>query len=80
MNAVPEAVAAIRRGDMLASADFNAMGMAALATECAVRHLRGEQVPERIELPVEIVERRNCSKWNLPYERRPLPTLEEMPT
>lgn len=80
VNAVPEAVAAIRRGEMLASADFNAMGMAALATECAVRHLRGERVPERIELPVEIVERRNCSKWDLPYEQRPLPTLEEMTT
>lgn len=80
VNAVPEAVAAIRRGEMLASADFNAMGMAALATECAVRHLRGECVPESIELPVEIVERRNCSKWDLPYEQRPLPTLEEMTT
>ena len=80
VNAVPEAVAAIRRGEMLASADFNAMGMAALATECAVRHLRGERVPESIELPVEIVERRNCSKWDLPYEQRPLPTLEEMTT
>lgn len=78
VNAVPEAVAAIRRGEMLASADFNAMGMAALATECAARHLRGEQVPESIELPVEIVERRNCSRWDLPYEQRPLPTLEEM--
>lgn len=80
VNAVPEAVAAIGRGEMLASADFNAMGMAALATECAVRHLRGERVPERIELPVEIVDRRNCSKWDLPYEQRPLPTLEEMTT
>lgn len=80
VNAAPEAVAAIRRGEMLATADFNAMGMAALAMECAVRHLRGERVPERIELPVELVERRNCSKWDLPYERRPLPTLEEMTT
>lgn len=80
VNAVPEAVAAIRRGEMLASADFNAMGMAALATECAVRHLRGERVPERIELPVEIVERRNCSRWDLPYVQRPLPNLEEMTT
>jgi ribose transport system substrate-binding protein len=51
--------------------------MAALATECAVRHLRGEAVPEKIELPVEIVDRRNCHLWDLPFEQRPLPTLRE---
>lgn len=77
VNAIPEAIAAIKRGEMLATADFNAMQMAALATECAVRHLRGERVPETIDLPVEIVDRRNCSQWDLPYEQRPLPTLEE---
>lgn len=77
VNAIPEAVAAIKRGEMLATADFNAMRMAALATECAVRHLRGEPVPERIELPVQIVDRRNCHLWDLPFEQRPISTLEE---
>ncbi len=33
VNAIPEAVAAIAAGRMLATADFNAMQMAALATE-----------------------------------------------
>lgn len=77
VNAIPEAIAAIRRGEMLATVDFNAMRMAYLATECAVRHLRGEQVPANIELPAEIVDRRNCDLWDLPYEERPIPTLEE---
>jgi ribose transport system substrate-binding protein len=77
VNAIPEAIAAIKAGDMLATADFNAMRMCALATECAVRHLRGEAVPEEIDLPVEIVERSNCHRWDLPFEQRPLPTLEE---
>lgn len=77
VNAIPEAIAAIRRGEMLATADFNAMRMAYLATECAVRHLRGEPVPAKIELPAEIVDRHNCESWDLPYERRPIPTLEE---
>ena len=76
-NAVPEAIAAIKSGEMLATADFNAMRMAALATECAIRHLRGERVPEHIELPVEIVDGRNCHLWDLPFEQRPIPTLEE---
>jgi ribose transport system substrate-binding protein len=77
VNAIPEAVAAVKRSEMLATADFNAMGMAALATECAVRHLRGETVPQTIELPVEIVDRSNCEQWDLPYEQRPIPTLQE---
>ena len=77
VNAIPEAVAAIRRGEMLATADFNAMRMAYLATECAVRHLRGETVPATIDLPVDIVDRGNAHLWDLPYEQRPIPTLEE---
>ncbi|MBI3375171.1 MAG: sugar ABC transporter substrate-binding protein [Betaproteobacteria bacterium] len=77
VNAIPEAIAAIRRGDMLVTADFNAMHMAFLATQCAVRHLRGEVVPAKIELPVEIVDRRNCHLWDLPYEQRLIPTLQE---
>ena len=77
VNAIPEAIAAIRRGEMLATVDFNAMHMAYLATECAVRHLRGEPVPATIELPAEIVDRHNCESWDLPYERRRIPTLME---
>lgn len=77
VNAIPEAIAAIKQGDMLATVDFSAMHMAALATECAVRHLRGESVPAEILLPAQIVDRANCHEWDLPFERRPIPTLEE---
>jgi len=77
VNAIPEAIKAIQAGEMLATADFNAMRMCQLATECAVRHLRGETVPEKIELPVEIVDRGNYHRWDLPFEQRPMPTLEE---
>ena len=80
VNAIPEAIRAIKEGDMLASADFNAMGMAALATECALRHLRGQPVPERIELPVQVVDRANFTQWDLPFEQRPIPILEEIAT
>lgn len=77
VNAIPEAVAAVKRGEMLATADFNAMRMAFLATECAIRHVRGEPVPSEIELPVHIVDRRNCAAWDLPFAERTIPTLEE---
>jgi ribose transport system substrate-binding protein len=63
---------------MLATADFNAMQMASLAAECAARHLRGEPVPARIELPVQIVDASNYAQWNLPYEQRPVITLEQL--
>ena len=78
VNAIPQAIDAIAAGRMLATADFNAMQMAYLAAECAVRHLRGEAVPEHIELPVHIVDAGNCPQWNLPYAERPVITLEQL--
>jgi len=78
VNAIPQAIEAIAAGRMLATADFNAMQMAYLAAECAARHLRGETVPPRIELPVQIVDGSNYTQWNLPYEQRPVITLEQL--
>ncbi|MFL1462632.1 sugar ABC transporter substrate-binding protein [Roseococcus sp. DSY-14] len=77
INAIPEAIRAIQAGRMLVTADFNAMALCHLATECAIRHGRGEAVPEEIELPVALVDAANCAAWDLPYEDRPLPTLAE---
>ena len=78
VNAIPEAIEEIRSGGMLATADFNAMKMGYLATECAIRHLRGEAVPPHVRLPVHIVDRHNCALWDMPYERRAITTLEEL--
>ena len=78
VNAIPQAIEAIAAGRMLATADFNAMQMAYLATECALRHLRGVAIPKSIELPVQIVDRSNCAQWNLPYEQRRLLTLDQL--
>jgi ribose transport system substrate-binding protein len=78
VNAIPEAVKAIGAGRMLATADFNAMQMAAVATECAIRHLRGEPVPRQLELAVDIVDGSNWQGWDLPYEQRALRTLEQL--
>jgi ribose transport system substrate-binding protein len=78
VNAIPEAVEAIASGRMLATADFNAMQIAYLATECAIRHLRGEAVPEVISLPVQVVHRSNCAQWAPPYAERPVVGLDEL--
>jgi ribose transport system substrate-binding protein len=78
VNAVPTAITAIKAGSLLATASFDAMKIASVATEAAVRHLRGERVPREIMLPVEIVDRANCAAWDKPFEARDLPDWDEV--
>ena len=77
VNAVPDAIAAIKAGKLLATVDFDAMKIAALATEAAIRYLRGEVVPAEITLPVQIVDASNLRKWDKPFEERELVRWEE---
>jgi ribose transport system substrate-binding protein len=76
VNAMPDAIRAIRAGRLLATAAFDAMQMACIATEAAVRLLSGLPVPGEIVLPAEIIDAANCESWNLPYHQRPLPDWE----
>ncbi|MBS0336731.1 MAG: sugar ABC transporter substrate-binding protein [Proteobacteria bacterium] len=78
VNAIPEAVSAIRAGRLLATVDFDAMKMACIATEAAFRHLRGEAVPSKIMLPVQVVDASNCAQWDLPYAARACPDWDEV--
>jgi ribose transport system substrate-binding protein len=78
VNAIPDAINAIQKGSMVASADYNAMNLAAIATECAIRHLRGESIPGEVVLPVQIVDRSNVALWAGPYESRPQIGWDEM--
>jgi ribose transport system substrate-binding protein len=78
VNAIPEAVAAIAAGRMLATADFDAMKMSEIATEAAIRHLRGEAVPPEIILPVQVVDAQNCAAWNAPFAARQSPRWDDV--
>jgi ribose transport system substrate-binding protein len=78
INAVPDAITAIKAGKLLATADFDAMKMGCLATEAAIRHLRGEKVPARILLPVQIVDCGNCAEWDKPFTERACPRWEDV--
>jgi len=78
VNAIPEAIDAIKAGKMLATANFDAMAMSCVATEAAVRYLRGETVPREIILPVQIIDANNVSKWSLPFEARPCPGWQDV--
>jgi ribose transport system substrate-binding protein len=77
VNAIPEAVTAIKAGKLLATADFNAMSMSAIATEAAIRHMNGERVPAEIILPAQVVDHTNCTQWDTPFEERALPRWED---
>ena len=77
VNAIPEAIPALQRGELFATADFNAMKMAYLAAEVAVRHLKGLPVEPEIQLPVQIVDAGSCTQWDRPYEERDVLTYDD---
>lgn len=78
VNALPEAIDAIKAGRLLATADFDAMKISCIATEAVIRHLRGEAVPGEIILPVTIVDRSNYRAWDQPLEQRQCPRWHDV--
>ena len=73
VNAIPEAITQLKTGRLLATVDFDALKISCIATEAAIRHLRGQPVPREIELPVQVVDAANCEPWNKPLEERECP-------
>ncbi|MBI4293803.1 MAG: sugar ABC transporter substrate-binding protein [Betaproteobacteria bacterium] len=73
VNGTPDAVAAIKQERLLASAAFDTLSFGCLGMEAAARHLRGEAVPRRIELPTDIIDETNWTAWDRPYEARARP-------
>jgi len=80
VNALPAAITAIKCGKLLATVDFDALKIACIAAEAAIRHLRGQPVPNDIELPVQIVDAANCQPWDRPLEERECPRWEDVVT
>jgi len=78
VNGLPEAVANIERGAMLATADFSALNIAAIATRAVLRHLEGKAVPPEILVPAELIDRRNIHRWKVPMADRPCPAWDEI--
>ena len=78
VNALPAAIDALKRGTLLATVDFDAMKMACIATEAAIRHLRGERIPAEILLPVQVVDAANCGPWDRPLDERECPRWEDV--
>lgn len=80
VNGTPDAVAAIKTGQLVATACLNTLGFGAVAAEALVRHLRGEAVPNEIVLEAEIIHAGNVAEWDQPYELRPMPAWPESPS
>jgi ribose transport system substrate-binding protein len=78
VNALPAAITAIKCGKLLATVDFDALKIACVAAEAAIRHLRGQPVPKDIELPVQIVDAANCQPWDRPLEERECPRWDDV--
>ena len=78
VNALPEAIMSIKAGKLLATVDFDALKIACIATEAAIRHLRGETVPAELILPVQVVDRTNYQPWDRPLEERECPRWNDI--
>ena len=78
LNGILEAVKQVETGAILATADFNTFKMACVATQAALRHLKGEKVPEKIILPAEMIDKTNYKAWLVPVADRPCPKWEEI--
>jgi len=73
INGILDAVRQIEAGKILASVDFNMFKIGCTATRAAVRHLKGEPVPEKVMLPAEIIDKTNYKAWLVPVGERPCP-------
>jgi ribose transport system substrate-binding protein len=78
INGILPAVKLIESGALLATVDFNMFKIGCTAMRAALRHLRGEKVPEKIILPAEIIDRTNYKAWLVPVEQRTCPEWDEI--
>ena len=77
INGILPAVKAIESGNLLASVDFNMFKIGCAATRAAVRYLNHEQLPDKVMLPAEIIDKSNYKAWLVPVEERSCPEWSE---
>jgi ribose transport system substrate-binding protein len=78
VNGILPAIKQIETGALLASVDFNMFRIGCVATRAALRHLKGEPLPEKILLPAEIIDRTNYKAWLVPVDQRSCPEWSEV--
>ena len=78
INGILPAIKQIETGAILATVDFNMFKIGCTATRAALRHLRGEKLPEKIMLPAEIIDESNYKAWLTPVNERSCPQWAEV--
>jgi ribose transport system substrate-binding protein len=78
INGILPAVKLIETGDILASVDFNMFKIGCTATRAALRHLKGEPLPDKIMLAAEIIDKSNYKAWLVPVDQRSCPDWNEI--
>jgi ribose transport system substrate-binding protein len=78
INGILPAVREIENGALLASVDFNMFKIGCTATRAAMRHLRGEPLPQRVMLPAEIIDKTDYKAWLVPVAQRTCPEWSEV--
>ncbi len=77
-NGLDDAIKLIADGVMLASVDFSSFKLACVATEAAIRYLRGETVPKAIQVPVLLIDQSNYQAFKTPIAQRSCPAWAEL--
>src|ERR1700753_4172096 len=78
INGILPAVKEVERGNMLATVDFNMFKIGCTATRAALRHLKGEKLPEKVMLPAEVIDKSNYEAWLIPVDQRTCPEWSEI--
>src|ERR1700680_1630945 len=73
INGILPAVKLIETGVILASVDLNMFKIGCTATRAALRHLKGEPLPDKIMLAAEIIDKSNYKAWLVPVDQRSCP-------
>ena len=78
INGILPAVKEVESGNMLATVDFNMFKIGCTATRAAIRHLKGEPLPEKVMLPAEVIDKSNYQAWLVPVDQRTCPEWSDI--
>lgn len=78
INGILPAVKLVETGALLATVDFNMFKIGCTATRAAVRHLKGEPLPDKVMLPAEVIDKTNYKAWLVPVDQRACPEWAEV--
>jgi len=78
INGIPEAIAAIESGRLLATEDYDGFKLGCISAMATIRHMRGLPVPRNINLPVAMIDKSNYTAWKIPLQERQCPSWEQL--